>query len=42
VRQGEPFTLGEAQAEAIATIREGHQIVDVQEWSRAIEITPAP
>ena len=42
VRQGAPFTPGEAQAGVIATVREGHKVVDVQEWSREVEIEPAP
>jgi hypothetical protein len=42
VRQGAPFELGRARAEIIATVREGHKVVDVQEWQREVEIDPAP
>ena len=42
VRQGTPFELGQAHAEIIATVREGHKVVDIQEWQREVEIDPAP
>jgi len=42
VRQGAPFKPGRARAEIIATTREGHKVVDVQEWRREVEIDPAP
>jgi alpha-tubulin suppressor-like RCC1 family protein len=42
VRQGAPFELGSAQAEITATVREGHKVVDVQEWSRQVEIVSEP
>ena len=42
VRQGAPFEVGQARAEIIATVREGHKVVDVQEWQREVEIDPAP
>jgi hypothetical protein len=42
VRQGDQFELGQAHAEIIATVREGHKAVDVQEWQREVEIDPAP
>jgi hypothetical protein len=42
VRQGAPFELGSAQAEITATVREGHKVVDVQEWSRRVEIVSEP
>ena len=42
VRQGAPFELGPAHAGVIATVREGHKVVDVQEWSRQVEIDSAP
>ena len=42
VRQGAPFELGPAQTEIIATVRDGHKVVDVQEWSRRVEIDSAP
>ncbi len=38
VRQGAPFALGPAQAEITATVRDGHKVIDVQEWSRTVEI----
>jgi hypothetical protein len=31
VRQGAPFEVGQARAEIIATVREGHKAEDVQE-----------
>ena len=34
--------LGQARAEIIATVREGHKVVDVQEWSRQVEIVSEP
>ena len=42
VGQGAPFALGPARAEIVATVREGHKVVDVQEWSRRVEIDPTP
>jgi hypothetical protein len=42
VRQGAPFEVGQARAEIIATVREGHKVVDVQEWQREVEIDSAP
>jgi hypothetical protein len=42
VRQGAPFELGHARAEIIATVREGHKVVDVQEWQREVEMTRRP
>jgi hypothetical protein len=42
VRQGAPFTLGPAEASITATVREGHKVVDVQEWDRTVQIEPAP
>ena len=42
VRQGAPFLPGPAQAEITATVREGHKVVDVQVWSRVVEIDDAP
>ena len=42
MRQGAPFELGHARAEIIATVREEHKVVDVQEWQRAVEIDTAP
>ena len=41
-RQGAPFELGPTHAEIIATVRDGHKVVDVQEWQREIEIDSAP
>ena len=43
VRQGAPFELGQARADIIATVREGHKVVDIQEWQREVEIdAPSP
>jgi hypothetical protein len=42
VRQGAPFTPGEDQADIMATVRDGHKVVDVQEWQREVEIVSTP
>jgi len=36
------YEVGHAWAEIVATVREGHKVVDVQEWQREVEIDPAP
>ena len=40
VRQGGPVEVG--QAEIIATVLEGHKVVDVREWQPEVEIASAP
>ena len=39
---GAPFDVGQARPEIIATVREGHKVVDVQEWQREVEIVRRP